>query len=75
MANPSLVITGFFKQFPITYVRRELWDWFQAGITSSRTWPENLWPDVVFNLYDYVSCLTEAAYELGKQNDFTRGTT
>jgi hypothetical protein len=67
LANPITVITAFYKKFPVNYIRRELWDWFHAGITFGGTYPENLWPDVVFNLYDYLSCLTEAGYRLSQQ--------
>jgi hypothetical protein len=73
LANPFPVITVFCRRFCITYARRELWDWLQAGITFSGTWPENLWPDIVFNLYDYLSCLIEAAYELEKQSPGLNG--
>ena len=64
LANPITVVTAFFKKFRVTYIRRELWDWFQAGMTFGGDYPENLWPVVVFNLYDYLSCLTEAGYSL-----------
>lgn len=65
-ADPGSMIADFFKQFPVAYIRRELWDWFHAGITFGGTWPENLSPAVVINLYDYLSCLTEAAQNLSR---------
>jgi hypothetical protein len=41
-----------------------LHDWFQAAIAFSVTWPNNLSHEKVFDLYEYLSCLTEAAYRL-----------
>jgi hypothetical protein len=67
IANPDSVITDFFKEFPVQYIRRELYDWCYAAIAFSGTWPDDLCPQMVFDLYDYLSCLTEAAFNLSQR--------
>jgi hypothetical protein len=66
--NPMPVIIDFFKQFPITYVRRELWDWCSAGISYTGTFPESMTCDTVLITYESVLCLVEAAVQLSQKN-------
>jgi hypothetical protein len=63
------VINNFFTQFPITYVRRELWDWLHAGISYNGNFPENMDCEIIFYTYESVLCLVEAGYQIYKKGE------
>jgi hypothetical protein len=62
--NPTELISSFFKKFPITYLRRELFDWLQASISFTNPWPENFHVGNVCGTYNIFSCLIESAWTL-----------
>lgn len=64
-ANPVQVIAGFRQLFAHDYVRRELWYFLEAGVTHGGDYPNGFTPGYALMAYDYLSCLTEAAYNLG----------
>lgn len=63
-ADPSTVITAFFQQFTIDYVRRELSDFMEAGIGYEGSYPNGFTPWQAWMTYNHLLCLTEAAYQL-----------
>lgn len=65
IANPLAVVATFRQQFNLDYVRRELWHFLEAGVTHSGDYPSGFAPGYALMAYDFVSCLTEAAYNLG----------
>ncbi|AEW03396.1 hypothetical protein A4D02_05075 [Niastella koreensis] len=60
--NPIAAINHFFQQFSIDYVRRELADFFEAGISFNDS--NDFTPWLAWMSYNYLQCLTEAAYQL-----------
>lgn len=62
--KPSAVVLLFFQQFPIDYVRRELWDLLDAAISFEGNFNKDFSPWMAFFTYDNVLCLIEAAYQL-----------
>jgi hypothetical protein len=62
--NPGAVILGFVQQFPIEYVRRELWDLLDTAISFEGAYPDWFSPWMALFTYNYVTCLIEAAYQL-----------
>lgn len=69
--NPLPVMADFFKQYSITYICRELWDWCYAGVSYIGAYPNNLCPGVVLDTYDYTLCLVQASWQLiKKEYDF-----
>jgi len=64
LANPSQVITTFFQQCPLDYVRRELCDFLDAGIGYNGRYPNGFTPWQAWMTYNHVLCLVEAGYEL-----------
>jgi hypothetical protein len=62
--NPLPVMADFFKLYPITYIRRELWDWCYAGLSYTGTYPNDLCSGAVFDTYDYTLCLIQAGWQL-----------
>lgn len=65
IANPVQVIAEFRQHFAHDYVRRELWYFLEAGVTYGEGYPSGFTPAYALMAYDYLSCLTEAAYNLG----------
>ncbi len=63
-ADPSTVITTFFQQFSIDYVRRELSDFMEAGIGYEGNYPNGFTPWQAWMSYNHMLCLAEAAYQL-----------
>jgi hypothetical protein len=63
-ADPSTVITSFFQQFSIDYVRRELSDFMEAGIGYEGNYPNGFTPWQAWMTYNHILCLVEAAYQL-----------
>jgi hypothetical protein len=63
-ADPAGVITAFFHQFPMEYVRRELADFLEAGIGYDGNYPNGFSPWQALMTYNHMLCLIEAAYRL-----------
>jgi hypothetical protein len=63
-SDPSGVITSFFQQCPIDYIRRELADFLEAGIGHDGPYPNGFSPWQAWMAYNHVLCLIEAAYQL-----------
>jgi len=63
-ADPDRVITAFFQQFPMEYVRRELADFLEAGIGYDGNYPNGFSPWQALMTYNHMLCLIEAAYRL-----------
>ena len=63
LANPHSVIDEFKKQFPIEYIRRELWHFLEAGVNYTGDFPKGFAPGYALMCYDYLSCLTEASQQ------------
>jgi hypothetical protein len=63
-ADPSTVITTFFQQFTIDYVRRELSDFMEAGIGYEGNYPNGFTPWQAWMTYNHLLCLAEASYQL-----------
>ncbi|AEV97464.1 hypothetical protein A4D02_35905 [Niastella koreensis] len=42
ISNPTQVIAGFFEQFSMVYIIRELDNWLEASICFAGTYPENM---------------------------------
>jgi hypothetical protein len=66
--NPQEVLSSFFNKFPITYLRRELFDWLQASISFTQPWPKNFHEGRVCGTYKIFSCLIEAGWMLAQNN-------
>jgi len=64
LADPSLVISSFFQQFSMNYIRRELTDFLEAGIGYEGNYPNGFTPWQAWMTYNYILCLTEATYRL-----------
>lgn len=64
-ANPMQVVAAFRQQFTLDYVHRELWHFLEAGVTHSGDYPDGFAPGYALMAFDFISCLTEAAYSLG----------
>lgn len=62
-ANLSGVINAFFQQFSMDYIRRELCDFLEAGIGYEGAYPNGFTPWQAWMTYNYILCLTEAAYQ------------
>ncbi|MBO9203267.1 MULTISPECIES: hypothetical protein [Niastella] len=60
----TTVVTGFFQQFSIEYIRRELADFLEAGIGHDGKYPDGFTPWQAWMTYNDVLCLVEAAYQL-----------
>jgi hypothetical protein len=63
LADPSVVITAFFQQFSMDYIRRELADFLDAGIGYDGNYPNGFTPWQAWMTYNHL-CLTEATYRL-----------
>jgi hypothetical protein len=64
ISNPTQVIAGFFEQFPMVYITRELNDWLEAGIAYSGDYPDNMSELQVFYTCRNILCLIKAANRL-----------
>jgi hypothetical protein len=62
LANPEIIVKDFCRQFSAEYTRSELWHFLEAGVSLAGDYPEGFCPGFALMSYDYVSCLTEAAY-------------
>ena len=62
--TPSTLYSDFFQPCPIDYVRRELADFLEAGIGHDGDYPNGFSPWQAWMTYNYILCLTEAAYRL-----------
>lgn len=59
-------VAGFFQQFPIEYIRRELAGLLEAGIGYEGDYPNGFTPWQAWMTYDNILCLVEAAWQLCK---------
>ena len=64
ISNPTQVITGFFEQFPMIYITRELNDWLEASLCFAGIYPENMSKLQAFYTYRNILCLIKAANRL-----------
>jgi hypothetical protein len=64
LADPAQVITTFFQQFSLDYLRRELYDFLDAGIGYDGNYPNGFTPWQAWMTYNHVLCLVEGAYRL-----------
>jgi hypothetical protein len=65
LANPEQVIAAFFKKFPTIYVTRELDSWFEASISYSGDWQDNvICLQQVWDIYRNVLCLIKSATQI-----------
>jgi hypothetical protein len=64
LTKPSAIITDFFQQCPINYLRRELADFLEAGIGHDGQYPNGFSPWQAWMVYNHILCLVEAAYRL-----------
>ncbi len=60
-SDPMQVIAGFFAEFPMVYITRELTDWLEAGIAYSGDYPENMSELQVLYTHQNILCLIKAA--------------
>jgi hypothetical protein len=63
VADPGQVVVGFFQQFSIEYVRRELCDFLDAGLGYAGVYPNGFTPWQAWMCYNHVVCLVEGAYQ------------
>jgi len=61
LIKPIKVIEEFFEKFPLMYVRRELYDWLEAGLSFNGPWPEDFSEGEVLDTYNVIWCLVESA--------------
>jgi hypothetical protein len=62
IANPEQVIAAFFKKFPTVYINRELDSWYEASISYSGDWRDNvICLQQVWDIYRNVLCLVKSA--------------
>lgn len=66
MNDPLSAIKQFCQRFDPEYVRRELWSLLEAGVNYSGPYPGGFHAGWAFSTYEYVSCLTEAAYYIAE---------
>lgn len=64
LTNPKQVITSFFQQCSLEYVRRELCDFLDAGIGYDGTYPNGFTPWQAWMTYNQVLCLVETGWWL-----------
>jgi len=64
LADPWLVITDFFKHFPMIYIAREMDDWLAAGISHVGSFSSELTKPEVLDTYRNMLCLITAAWQL-----------
>jgi hypothetical protein len=62
--NPLGKIADFFQAFSIEYVRKELYDWYEAGIACDQPLLDRHTHMVILMTYEYVLCLVEVAHSL-----------
>jgi hypothetical protein len=60
---PIGVLNQFFQKFSIDYIRRELCDFLEAGISHGGSKPNDFTPWRAWMTYNHLQCLTEAAYQ------------
>lgn len=61
LANPMQMICGFFEQFPMGYITRELDDWLEASICFAGTYPENMSELQALYTHRNILCLIKSA--------------
>lgn len=64
LENPIGVLNQFFQKFSIEYIRRELADFLEAGISHDGSNTNDFTPWLAWMSYNHLLCLTEAAYQL-----------
>lgn len=64
LADPWQVVTAFFQQFSVEYIRRELHDFLDAGIGYAGVYPDGFTPWQAWMCYNWVEGLVEGAYRL-----------
>lgn len=64
--NPMQIVKDFKNRFQIEYTRRELWHFLEAGVSLAGNYPKGFAPGFALMCYDFMSCLTEAAYCLSE---------
>jgi hypothetical protein len=64
LTNLSTLYSDFFHQCPIDYIRRELADFLEAGISHDGAYPNGFSPWQAWMAYNHILCLVEAAYRL-----------
>jgi hypothetical protein len=61
---PSSPFTDLFELYRIDYIRRELADFLEAGISHDGQYPNGFSPWQAWTAYNHMLCLVEAAYRL-----------
>ncbi|OQP44129.1 hypothetical protein A4H97_33705 [Niastella yeongjuensis] len=65
IANPEQVIATFFNKFPTVYINRELDSWYEASISYSGDWRDNvICLQQVWDIYRNVLCLLKSATQI-----------
>jgi hypothetical protein len=64
IVNPLQVVIAFRQKFSVEYVRRELWHFLEAGVIHSGDFPNEFAPGYALMAYDFMSCVTEASFNL-----------
>jgi hypothetical protein len=65
VANPEQVIAAFFEKFPTIYITRELDSWFEASLSYSGDWRDNvICLQQVWDIYRNASCLIKSAFQI-----------
>ena len=68
IAEPTLVIAAFFQQFSLEYIRRELCDFLDAGISYDGRYPNDFSPWLAWMAYNHVLCLVDAGLGMYERN-------
>lgn len=69
LTDPKQVVTAFFQQFSIEYIRRELHDFLDAGIGYAGVYSNGFTPWQAWTCYNHVVCLVEGAWRLYVTNN------
>ncbi|MCS3800869.1 hypothetical protein [Niastella sp. OAS944] len=62
LADPRRVVSAFFQQFTIEYIRRELHDFLDAALGYDGVYPNGFTPWQAWMVYGQVVCLVEGAW-------------
>jgi hypothetical protein len=61
-----IVFRDFFNEAPMPYIRRELYDWLEAGLSYTGDYPDSLNKLEILHLYQNTLCLIHAGYQVYK---------
>lgn len=67
--SPEEVIEGFCTSYPRDYVRMEMEDWFDAGVSSDDFYEEGIARSYLFLLYKVIGALIESAFYMFDKRD------